>query len=243
MKKLTIITINKNNVNGLRRTQDSILSQIDQDFTWVIIDGASTDGSVNYLTSRADIIMSERDNGIYDAMNKGLLMSINNYVWFLNSGDELLNSRATQLVKQEVCGATIVYGDIIMEGAYTKRFWVSGNFSKYKILFGWHPPHPSFIFLNDSTGAGSQKFNEKFTISADYDFMIRKLTQKNQVIKYINSYFVKMELGGISNSNIKNIFIANTECAISWMPILKIPAFWLFVTKPLLKLLQIRLRK
>ena len=97
-KILTIITINYNNLSGLKKTEESICSQINTNFEWIIIDGASTDGFLDYSKEihLADLIVSEKDNGIYDAMHKGLTRSTNKYILFLNSGDEFHDERSTE---------------------------------------------------------------------------------------------------------------------------------------------------
>ena len=148
-KILTIITINKNNFAGLQNTQKSLLRQTNQNFRWIVIDGASSDHSIDILTKRADTIISEKDHGIYDAMNKGLSLSQDSYVWFLNSGDILMSDTSVSEVCNKICVADVVYGDIEMLGKRINRKWQSGEFKTWKLYFGWHPPHPAFIFFNE----------------------------------------------------------------------------------------------
>lgn len=129
---LSIITINYNNVRGLQRTIDSVINQSFRDFEWIIVDGGSTDGSkdlIETVASRIDSNISywcsERDNGIYHAMNKGILHATKEYLLFLNSGDLLFDKNVLQKVFDCKIGADIVYGDAEMENAdgtsYTKQ--------------------------------------------------------------------------------------------------------------------------
>ena len=240
-KILTIITVNKNNFVGLKITQQSLLRQSNQNFRWIVIDGASSDQSIDILTGRADTVISEKDGGIYDAMNKGLTLSPDSYVWFLNSGDILMSDTSVSEVYDKLCVADVIYGDIEMFGKRINRKWKSGKFKKWKLYFGWHPPHSAFICFNDTRHEEkSIFFNESYFISADYDFMLRKLKENDCKISYIQKSLAKMELGGVSNGNIKNIIIANLQCAAAWTSFIKVPAIWLIITKPLLKLKQIR---
>lgn len=114
MKKLSIITVTYNNLAGLRRTRDSIHSQTFRDFEWIVVDGGSTDGGKNFIWEHQEEIAwwcSEQDNGIYNAMNKGIEHAEGEYIMFLNSGDILIAPDTLNEVFCKALNADIVYGD------------------------------------------------------------------------------------------------------------------------------------
>lgn len=235
---LTIITINKNDKMGLQRTQQSLEAQINQDFKWIVVDGKSSDGSISILSTRANITISEKDAGIYDAMNKGLNMAKGHWVMFLNSGDKLTRIDVTKTIIDELGSAEVLYTDIVMsnDGTITRK-WRAGRYSYFKALLGWHPPHPGFVFLNKKYAQGYFSFNLDLSIAADYDLMLRILKDKALTHKYLPFTTVDMELGGVSNGSFKNIIKANLQCLTCWKNDLFIPV-WLPLTKPLSKLAQ-----
>ena len=114
--KLSIITINRNNAAGLRDTMQSVVSQTSRDFEYIVVDGASTDGSVEVIKELAPLFgdglkwLSEPDNGIFSAMNKGIRMAEGTYCLFLNSGDSLYNSQVVDEFVQFDCNEDIVSG-------------------------------------------------------------------------------------------------------------------------------------
>lgn len=248
---LSIITINYNNDEGLHRTIKSVQKQIiGFDFEHIIIDGKSTDYSMvvaeKYSSVEKNVILiSERDHGIYDAMNKGLKIASGSHVAFLNAGDVL----AYNGVLNNICSALkydssldFVYGDLCFVDSKSKvtREWISGEYCKSKLYYGWMPPHPMTTIrktiLNDCGD-----FDEKFQISADYDLMLRILLRPGLVIKYLSDTFVHMELGGISTGSFKGIIRSNVEVLKSWFKYRRYALpFWIFFTKPLSKLIQKR---
>jgi len=124
----SIVTIHFNDLEGLRRTADSIIGQTDQSsFEWIVIDGGSTDGSVDYLASldRIDILVSEKDAGIYDAMNKGLARSTGIYVWFMNAGDTLHRNDVVENLRKEL--SDDLGGDRVLQGILEGGTRVEGN--------------------------------------------------------------------------------------------------------------------
>lgn len=117
--KLTIITINYNNAAGLKLTMESVWSQTSNEFEYIIIDGASTDGSVEYLSKNCQLstincqLLTEPDTGIYNAMNKGILMAKGEYIHFLNSGDWLVDERVVEDMLHELPDCDIFVGNVI----------------------------------------------------------------------------------------------------------------------------------
>ena len=114
MKRLSIITVNHNDLAGLRKTRDSILSQTFQDFEWIVVDGDSTDGGKDFIQEHQEEMAwwcSEQDNGIYNAMNKGIEHAQGEYLLFLNSGDTLSAPDTLKEVFRTEPDADVVYGD------------------------------------------------------------------------------------------------------------------------------------
>ena len=111
--KISIITICYNNLQGLIQTAQSIAAQTIQDFEWIVVDGASSDGTIQYLQNserKPDILISEPDKGIYDAMNKGMVAAHGEYQLYLNSGDYLYNNTIIEQVLSSPMNADVVYG-------------------------------------------------------------------------------------------------------------------------------------
>lgn len=244
MQKLTIITINKNNRVGLERTHRSIIDQLDKNFTWIVIDGNSDDGSLENVIESADKVICEDDDGIYYAMNKGLEIVKDSFIIFLNSGDELFGPETTSLlhkILQNHDNETILFSDIVIIGSKKNRIWHAGKFRRYKLYFGWHPPHPGFIVHSSLLEKYHTSFDTSLQIAADYHFMVSLLLKKQVKVKYLKLFTVNMESGGVSNASLKNVFKANLECAYSWRAFFGFPAYWITITKPLRKLVQFRI--
>lgn len=245
MTSLSIITINYNNINGLKKTVASVKFQNRENIEHIIIDGNSSDGSGEYIRSHhKGRFVIENDTGIYDAMQKGLKLANSNYVMFLNSGDILVRDALKFLNEEIIKGYDIIYSNLslIDESGGVLRFWRAGNYRKWKLFYGWMPPHPVFIAKKKILQVAGG-FNKKYRISGDYDLMLRVFLMNKVCVKWIDRTLVQMEAGGVSNSSIKSIMYANVECLQSWSDINKVfIPFWILVTKPASKLIQL-LRK
>ena len=236
------------------RTIKSVQTQDTQfSFEHVIVDGASTDNSLNIArryqrVAENVIIKSEKDSGIYNAMNKGLALVSGSYVAFLNSGDILAHNG----VINDICAALnqnqsidLLYGDLcfVDDNDLVTREWISGAFSKCKLFLGWMPPHPMTTIRN-SILSENKGFNESLKIAADYDLMLRILLLRDVVVEYLPAIFVRMELGGISNGSLASIIKSNIEVIKSWRNNAgHIAPYWVFFIKPLYKITQLRRRK
>ncbi len=245
---LSIITINYNNVAGLSKTIDSIVKQTQKtNFEHIIIDGLSNDGSVELLKSYSKkhnntICLSEPDDGIYNAMNKGLSKAKGEMVAFLNSGDVLASNIILErlvILSKNYDKFDIIYGDIRIVNAdgVSIRNWRSGKYNWYKVLTGWMPPHPmTLINLNLLKKIGG--FNEQYKIAADYDLLFRVINKKNVRIEYYPHLLVKMEHGGVSNGSLQNVVKSNLEVLEVWRQNWYFVPYWIFISKPLRKLSQ-----
>lgn len=243
--KVSIITACFNSAETIASTIASVKSQDFPDIEHIIIDGNSSDSTLEIIQhSGANcVIHSEKDNGIYDAMNKGIILSTGDIVGILNSDDFYANSsiisKVVELFKQKNCDA--VYGDLVYVDANdtnrVTRKWISGNFSKQKFLYGWMPPHPTF-FVKKEVYLKYGLFNLNVYTAADYELMLRLLFKFNIKVAYLQEILVKMRAGGASNISLKNRFLANKGDRMAWK-INNLKPFWFtLVFKPLRKILQ-----
>ena len=246
--KVSIITVVYNNSNTIKDAIESVLNQTYKNIEYIIIDGASTDGTVEVIKSygaKIDKAISEPDKGIYDAMNKGIKLATGDVVGILNSDDFYASNDIVEKVIDELQGKYVdsVYGDLVYTDAKNTnkviRYWKSNSYKKGLFQKGWHPAHPTF-FVKKEVYDKYGLFNLDFKIAADYELMLRFLEKYKISSSYIPEIFVKMRLGGESNQSIKNIIKANIESYNAWkVNKLDINPFQMLL-KPLSKLLQFR---
>lgn len=202
----------------------------------VVIDGASKDDTVEVARRTlgpVDVLVSEPDKGIYDALNKGIVNSTGDIVGFLHSDDlyahdEVL-SRVAACFEDPEIGA--VYGDLqyvkAANTAHVIRHWKSGSFSTGKLKYGWMPPHPTFFMrreLYEELGG----FDLAYRIAGDYDALLRYLASDKVKVHYLPEVLVKMRLGGASNGSLKQIIRKSREDISAMMkhgvnPVLALP--------------------
>lgn len=243
--KISIITVTYNSEETLRDTLESVESQTYKDIEYIIVDGASTDNTielVNNCSTRVSKCVSEKDKGIYDALNKGLMLATGDVIGFIHSDDILARPDIVEIIAREFQDkkVDVVYGDLIFVEKEkidrVKRYWRSGSFKKYKILLGWAPPHPSFYMRRDLY-LDNGFFDLSFKIAADYDQMIRILRRDNLKVSYIPEVFVKMRLGGES-TKIDNA-ISSTKEIVGVMKKQKINWRLAIITRKISKLVQL----
>jgi len=244
--KVSIITVVYNNKDTIKDAIESVLNQTYKNIEYIIIDGASSDGTIEIIKSygnKIDKFISEPDNGIYDAMNKGIKLASGDIVGILNSDDfyvsnDIIQDVADVFLEQKVDS---VYGDLVyVDSKNTNkivRYWKSKEYKKGLFQKGWHPAHPTF-FVKREVYQKYGLFNLDFKIAADYELMLRFLEKYNISSTYISKVFVKMRVGGESNQSIKNIIKANIESYKAW----KVNGLYInplmFLLKPLSKLKQ-----
>jgi len=222
--KISIITVSFNSQNTLRRTIESVLSQDYNNIEFILIDGASTDWTLDIISNYKDSIdffVSESDKGIYDAMNKGILAATGDIIGILNSDDFYSDNYILNKVvsKFNECSCDAVYGDLMYvkysDASKVFRYWKSGIFSLKKIRRGWMLPHPTF-FVRKSVYNKYGLYNTKLRSASDYDMILRLLYKHNLNVEYIPQVLVKMRAGGHSNSNFINRFRANRDDGKAW---------------------------
>ncbi|ANQ47865.1 glycosyltransferase [Flammeovirga sp. MY04] len=211
--KISIITASYNNKKTLQQTISSVLAQDYNNIEYIIVDGGSLDGTVQMVQSYGKYIhqfISEPDNGIYDALNKGVKMATGDVVGFMHSDDFFAsNTIISEIVKTfQKNNVDAVYGDLhyVSEKDPNKivRNWVSSSFSEDKLKRGWMPPHPTLYIKNDCY----KKFglyNTKLRIAADYELILRYFGKNRITSAYLPKTIVKMRMGGASNNGLKAI--------------------------------------
>lgn len=219
MIKITIITVSYNSSKTIRETIDSVLSQDYPSLEYIIVDGLSTDGTQEVVKSygpRISKFISEKDKGLYDAMNKGIALATGDIIGIINSDDiyadtKVISSVIATMSEKKV---DVVYGDLF----YFKtgfpdtplRYYRGGVFSLRRVRYGLMPPHPTF-FIRREVYQKYGGFDTRFTLSADFDLILRFLGVHKVPFSYIPEILVKMRTGGKSTSSLKRTFIMNRE--------------------------------
>lgn len=205
MIELSIITINYNNVNGLKKTIDSVLEQTFSNIEFIIIDNVSNDGSVELVKTYGNRItkfVCEKDTGVYNAQNKGIAIAKGNYLLFLNSGDFLCDKNVLQNVFSQKPTEDIVYGNMRINWGNNS---VSNGFMPDKITKEqmykdtlWHP----VSFIKRSLFEKYGTYNENYKLVADYDFFFKTIIKENAITKHVNVFIAEFSTDGLSSAKI-----------------------------------------
>lgn len=200
--KISIITVNYNNLEGLKKTIESVYNQTWQQFEHIIIDGGSNDGSVAYIESRSQLFeywISEPDTGVYHAMNKGIAKASGEYLLFLNSGDHFYNNNVLELNQQEIKDRDIIYFNLqVVEDfkIFIKEYPEVLSFSYFvKDTL----PHPA-TFIAKRTFEKTNFYKEDFKILSDWKFFIDGICKYNLSYKKINVTLSTFYIGGMSSN-------------------------------------------
>lgn len=203
MKKLSIITINYNDKSGLQKTIDSVLGQTFSDFDFIIIDGGSTDGSKELIIENRDKItnwLSEKDNGVFHAMNKGIAAATGEFVIFMNSGDIFnANSTLQEVVPDLNKEYDIYYGDNFKESPNSKRLKTYPEKLPFSFFYNSSINHQS-TFIRKSLFEEHFYYNENYKIASDWEFFVYVICHKNVPYKYLNKTIAIYDFTGISSS-------------------------------------------
>ncbi len=218
--KVSIITVCYNSEKYIEFAIQSVLNQDYKNIEYIIIDGNSKDKTLEIVKSyqnRISKIVSEKDKGIYDAMNKGIMAATGDIIGILNSDDIYLNNNVISNVvnvfnsnKTQSIFADIMY----VERENTDnviRYWKSNSYKQGAFRKGWHPAHPTF-FVRKEVYDKYGIFNLEFPLAADFELMLRFLERYQISSIYLPNPLIKMRLGGATNKNIKNIINQNLEC-------------------------------
>ena len=246
MLKISIITITYNSELTLAETLDSVINQSYQNIEYIVVDGKSTDRTLSIIQSRKNKIskiISEKDNGLYDALNKGIAMATGDIIGFLHSDDFYTHTQVIEHVAStfENSKADALYADLwYVDREQTDkviRTWKSGNYKHGQFLNGWMPPHPTF-FVKKECYQKYGVFNLDFVSAADYELMLRFIHKYRIKLVYLPEVIVKMWVGGKSNISLKNRWKANQEDRKAWKINQIKPYFYTLYLKPLRKLIQ-----
>ncbi|MCD6193225.1 MAG: glycosyltransferase [Candidatus Aminicenantes bacterium] len=243
---VSIITPVLDRKNTIDSAIKSVLGQTYRNIEYLIVDGGSTDGTIEVINKYREKIskfISEKDKGVYDGMNKGIRMASGEIIGILNSDDVYASDNVIEEVVKamEESNADCCWGDLVYVDARDTnkiiRYWKSSEYEPGKFKKGWMPPHPTF-FVRRWVYEKYGRFNLDFPISADYELMLRFLEKYKIKSCYIPQVMVKMRVGGQSNKSIINIIKANIECYKAWkINGLEVDFFRIFL-KPLSKIRQ-----
>ena len=212
---ISIITATYNSAETINDTIKSVLCQTNKDFEYIIVDGGSTDETIDIVKSYESEFsgrlkwVSEKDKGIYDAMNKGIKMASGDIIGILNSDDYYTSDDILQtIVDAFKCqNVDAIYGDIhfIKDGVPDKcvRYYSSRLFSPFWLRFGFMPAHPSFYCKRDVFDK-SGLYRLDYKIGSDYEMMVRLFRKHKISSRYVPKDFVTMRTGGASNSNLQS---------------------------------------
>lgn len=242
---ISVITACRNCAHTLEHAIASVASQNGVQPLHHVVDGGSTDGSLAIIQSSPKIsnFLTEPDNGLYDAMNKGIRLAEGDVIGILNADDfyssPLILQRVAQVFEDESVAAC--YGDLCyVSGEYSRkivRYWRSGPYVYRKFYWGWMPPHPTF-FVRRSIYERYGGFNLSLGSAADYELMLRFLLKYQIKTVYIPEVLVCMRIGGVSNASMANRIKANRMDRKAWLINGLRPYPWTLWCKPLRKLHQ-----
>ncbi|CAE6881618.1 glycosyltransferase family 2 protein [Vibrio sp. B1FLJ16] len=217
--KVSIITATYNSASTVLDTLRSLNQQTYADIDYIVIDGGSKDDTVSVIEqhcSRVSKIVSEPDQGIYDALNKGIELATGDIVGFLHSDDLFAYPDAVKDLVETLqsSNAQAVYADLeyVAKNDTSKviRKWISGNYQRNKLCHGWMPPHPTF-FMKRELYQRLGRFDLSLNIAADYDSLLRYLWSNQVQAVYLPRVVTKMRVGGASNRSVRNIIEKTKE--------------------------------
>jgi glycosyltransferase len=216
--KISVITAAYNSQKTIAYTIESFLSQNHADKELIVVDGASSDNTVKIVESYSSPeirLFSEKDSGVYDAMNKGFRRFTGDAVGFLNSDDTFHDPAVLSDIAAGLAESDIVYGDLNMVSDHrTKRVtrvWHGGTFRRYSFQLGWVPPHPTF-YMRRKVAETVGDYDLSYVTTADYDYMLRALALHAFRVRYLPRVFVDFQVGGISTSGLGVTIRGNLEC-------------------------------
>lgn len=215
--KVTIITVCFNSEKTIERTLKSVQSQSYPDIEYIVIDGLSEDTTNTIVGKYTDVVshhIIEKDDGLYDAMNKGIKIATGDIIGILNSDDILASENTIHQIVNAIGLHDGVYGDV---GFYSdenftikKRHYSSKGFTKDKFYRGFMPAHPSF-YVRKKCYELAGDYRTDFEIASDFDLLLRLFLLPNTSFFFLDEEIVKMQLGGISTAGIRSSFTLNKE--------------------------------
>ncbi len=243
--KVSIITATYNSAATVADTLYSIQKQTYPAIEHIIIDGLSNDNTLQIVSgfNHVQQVISEKDTGIYDAMNKGITYATGDIIGILNSDDfypaENIIEEVVKIFNTTNCDA--LYGDLVfVDSVQTNKIyrkWIAGSYSDQLFLKGWMPPHPTF-FVRKEIYNQFGKFNTTLKSSADYELMVRLLYLHKIKVGYLHGTLVHMRIGGQSTKSLSNRLKANYEDYQAWRLNSLKPKWYTLLLKPIRKIKQ-----
>lgn len=220
--KFSFVTATLNCAATLPDALDSLMGQSYRNIEVIVVDGSSTDGTLEIIKRYEPLFggrmkwVSERDNGLYDAMNKGFRMATGDVVSVLNSDDFLVDDNVVAKLANcfgEHPEADGVYADLFYVSRHNPsrivRHWISGR--QRPFASGWHPAHPTF-YVKRAFCLAHELFDLRFEYAADFEWMLRLMEKERLRMVYLPEALVKMRMGGTTNRSLRNIWLGNKEC-------------------------------
>lgn len=246
--KISIITATRNCASTIADCLASVAGQSYPDREHIVIDGASTDGTLAALeTHRAQlaVLISEPDQNPYDAINKGIARASGEVIGFLHADDRYADAEVLARIAAAFADPTVdaVYGDLVYVSQTDTdrviRYWRAGEYRPARLRRGWMPPHPT-LYLRRALYERHGGFDLRYRIAADYDLMLRLLSRLTGRVVYLPQVLVRMRLGGISNRSLRHVLRKSWEDyralrnnrmggigALAWKNLSKLPQFFL----------------
>lgn len=209
--KVSIITTCYNRAATIQGAIESVLAQDYPDIEYIIVDGLSNDGSmdvINGYKDRVAKIVSERDHGMYEAINKGIRMTTGDIIGLVHSDDLLYDNHViSDVVKMfDNTNAEFLYGDGVFVDANDinkpVRNWVGGTYHRWKVRCGWLPLHPT-CYIKREVMMREGLYDESFKIAADTDLLVRYLYKAHLKVEYLPRRIIRMRMGGLSTDSQK----------------------------------------
>ena len=209
--KVSIITSCYNRAATIRSAIESVLAQDYNDIEFIVVDGSSTDGSLDIIreyVDRISIIISEPDHGMYEAINKGIRVATGEIIGLLHSDDFFYDNGVIGRIVKRIkrTHADFLYGDGLFVKPYNTnkvvRNWIGGGYRLWKVRHGWLPLHPT-CYIRRDVMMRLGLYNESYKIAADSDLLVRYLLTGGLTVTYLNEYIVRMRMGGLSTDSAK----------------------------------------
>lgn len=244
--RISIITATYNSARTIGETLQSVQSQSHPDVEHIIIDGASTDDTLAIIgqhSSFAQTMISEPDQGIYDAMNKGIRLATGDVIGLLNSDDVYAHAKVLEKVAAAFEHPTVdaIYGDLVYvdvnQPRRIQRSWKSGKYRPGQFKWGWMPPHPTF-FVRRTIYEKLGGFNLALGTCGDYELMLRFIHRHQVRLSYLPEVLVRMRTGGASNASLLARLRANRNDRLAWTANGVRPYWFTLYLKPLRKFFQ-----
>lgn len=215
--KVSIITACYNRRDTITDAIRSVLTQDYPDIEYIVVDGASTDGSIETIRMESGFkFVSEPDGGMYEAINKGIRMATGDIIGLVHSDDMLYDEHViTDVVKKfEETGADFVYGDGIFVNSNNIgkiiRTWYGGTYHRWKVKLGWLPLHPT-CYIRRDVMMREGLYDESYRIAADTDLLVRYLYKANLKVEYLHRWIIRMRMGGLSTDKVTRRLMWNED--------------------------------